>query len=330
MLALPFRRLLLTALISTLLLAVLWLSSSQYDHASGSLNLYLTGQRTLVVYVYYDGTMTQEDAAIRGSWKAPNGFSFTDANTKSPPQTANLQFFLRHGLMSNVDHLFVMNSPIPKSVKFPQRSNIYVWEKENKCYDLGSFGQGVEYMQQKYGKKYTHYILLNASVRGPFRPTYVPGCWSDAFLSKLSPEVRMVGTTVYCLKSELPRHVQTMIVAFDQQGFEAGKPAFGCPPSIQDAIRMAEVPLTGHIEKAGYRAEALITSYQADPDLCGYEDMNYKGKYFGMSFHPYELVFIKTNRGIDDHAVAQYTEWHDKLLATRGSQCPYHIPLPAE
>ncbi|TPX55863.1 hypothetical protein PhCBS80983_g04967 [Powellomyces hirtus] len=329
------RRLLLLLVLAFFLTVTLLLSTSQSGlstkarrrAALASFFSKPSKEKTLVVYVYYDGTMTAKDSALRESWGTRNGLNFADANKKNPGQTDNLNFFLRHGLMSNVDHLFVMNSPVPQDTKIPKLDNIFVWEKENACYDLGSFHQGVQHMAEKHSKTYNRYILINASVRGPFMPTYNEGCWADAFLSPLSWSVKMVGTTVFCKEEDFPRHLQTMALAFDQQGYEAAIPALQCPATIADAIRNGEVPLTGLIEKQGFKTHSLMASAQADPTECGEGDMNYQGKYYGMNFHPYELVFMKTNRGIDDNAVKRYTDWHDKILARDGSSCPYHIPL---
>ncbi|KAI8909853.1 hypothetical protein DFJ77DRAFT_415164, partial [Powellomyces hirtus] len=211
----------------------------------------------------------------------------------------NLEFFLRHGLVSNVDYLFVMNSPTPKGLEIPVLDNIFVWEKENSCYDLGSFHLGVQHMAAKYKRTYSRYLLVNASVRGPFLPPHGRGCWTDHFLDHLSDEVKLVGTTWYCeTEKRAPPHVQTMVIGMDSIGYDAALPALQCPATIHDAIFTGEIPLTGLIEQQGYKVHSLTTAYSADPEDCQDGDLNYANRYYGMSFHPYEVVFIKTNRGI--------------------------------
>ncbi|KAI8918152.1 hypothetical protein DFJ77DRAFT_284749 [Powellomyces hirtus] len=246
----------------------------------------------------------------------------------TPPQTDNLGYFLRHGLQSNVDYVFVMNSPVPKEVLIPKLPNIFVWEKENKCYDLGSFRQAVEYMAEKHNRKYKRYMLINASVRGPFVPLYDRACWIDHFLDRLTNKVKMVGTTSFCNDEQFPRHIQTMVLAFDAEGYEAGPATLPCPGTITEAIRTGEIPLTSMLKEKGYAVDALMTAATGEPELCGTGDMNYKDRYYGMSFHPYELIFIKSNRGIDDNALKHYTKWHDNMLTTQKHSCPYYIPGP--
>ncbi|KAJ3161109.1 hypothetical protein HDU86_007730 [Geranomyces michiganensis] len=283
---------------------------------------------TLVVYVYYDGKMTNADSAVRESWGSRDGVTFSKQQI-NPPQTDNLKFFLRHGLLDNVDHLFVMNSPIPEGVVFPNRTNIFVWEKSNECYDLGSFHMGVTYMTTTHNRTYDKYVLLNASVRGPFLPSHDrSSCWIDHFLSLLSPEVKLVGTTWHCEIFQFPPHMQTQILAMDAAGYEAAIPALQCQPTIEDAIFRGEVPLTGIVQREGYGVRSITTAFGADPDECTQADTNYKGKYYGMSLHPYEVIFIKTNRHIDDLALDRYTTWHDSLLNNEPSGCRHHMPLP--
>ncbi|KAI8817632.1 uncharacterized protein EV422DRAFT_540342 [Fimicolochytrium jonesii] len=283
--------------------------------------------RPLIVYVYYDGSMTPEDESFRASMGTINGFNAADAARNRPQQTANLEFFLRHGLQSNADYLFVMNSPTPQGVVFPNLPNIFVWGKENKCYDLGSFRQGVEYMAKRH-RRYRRYIMINASVRGPFLPLYDRGCWIDHFLDRLTDDVKMVGTTVYCNMHGVSRHVQSMVLAFDEVGYAVGPATLPCPDKITDAVHMGEVPLTGILETNGYKVDALMTSATGDPDRCDSGDMNFRDRYYGMSFHPYELIFIKANRGIDDNALNHYSTWHDNMLGIHKNSCPYYVSGP--
>jgi hypothetical protein len=49
-------------------------------------------------------------------------------------------------------------------------------------------------------------------------------------------------------------------------------------------------------------------------EICGKaEDLLYEGKYYGTNVHPFELVFMKTNRRIDDFGLEKLTEWVDGI-----------------
>ena len=48
---------------------------------------------------------------------------------------------------------------------------------------------------------YRYFIFLNSSVRGPFFPSYMPSQWQwpDAFIDRLSSEVKIVSSSLVCL-----------------------------------------------------------------------------------------------------------------------------------
>jgi hypothetical protein len=53
-----------------------------------------------------------------------------------------------------------------------------------------------------------------------------------------------------------------------------------------------------------------------DRDHCadlGNGDHLFDNNYFGFNVHPYETMFVKTNRGISPKLVDKLTEWHDRL-----------------
>ncbi|KAI8823704.1 uncharacterized protein EV422DRAFT_366672 [Fimicolochytrium jonesii] len=272
----------------------------------------------LVVYVYYDGVQSEEDR------RASKGAFDTGKQEENPTQSENLKFFLHHGLQSNADYLLVFNSPVPKDANVPTKlPNVFTWTKPNECYDLGSFSAGVDRMKSEYGRAYKKYILVNASVRGPFIPTYSTQCWTDIFLAPLSDKTKMVGISFNCDPNH-PRHVQSMVLAFDQIGFDTAVGPVGCPKTLDEAIVGGETQLTKRLVDRGYQAAALMTAFKGEKDYahtCTHLDPAWKNQYFGMSFHPYEVVFLKANRHIDDHALAQYTKWHDNMPST----CEYHI-----
>jgi hypothetical protein len=41
--------------------------------------------------------------------------------------------------------------------------------------------------------KYKRFVLMNASVRGPFVPHWAAACWSDRLLSKVTEDVKVCG-----------------------------------------------------------------------------------------------------------------------------------------
>ena len=74
-------------------------------------------------------------------------------------------------------------------------------------------------------RRYPFIIFLNSSVRGPFLPAYMQNSvpWTHVFTSKITEEVRLVGSTINCGRAyeSLPvAHVQSYAMATDQAGLQ--------------------------------------------------------------------------------------------------------------
>lgn len=102
---------------------------------------------------------------------------------------ANLAFFIRNGLHRNADFVFIFNGETDASSMVPQQPNIRIVQRENKCFDIGAHGEVLR--KDDLWKKYKRFIMMNASIRGPFSPTYVPSCWMDAFLGRITDKVKV-------------------------------------------------------------------------------------------------------------------------------------------
>jgi hypothetical protein len=199
----------------------------------------------------------------------------------------NIVHFIRHGLHASVDFLFMNNGESNIDELLPQNiSNIRIKRRNNSCYDLGTIGEALRADDHQLVKKYTRFILINGSVRGPYLPTYVDGCWSDMFFKKLSDEVKLVGTTFNFWAA----HIQSMVLATDTIGINIllagngttdstietdekyttsylGNPESliglsGCPNSKFRAVS-AEISLTHLIRRAGYKIAVQMTSATA-------------------------------------------------------------------
>jgi hypothetical protein len=88
------------------------------------------------------------------------------------------------------DFLFIFNGETDADQLLPKGDNIKSLHRENDCYDLGAFAEVL--LKDDLYKKYTRYILMNASLRGPFLPVWaMGGCWSDMYLGLLTEEVKV-------------------------------------------------------------------------------------------------------------------------------------------
>lgn len=106
---------------------------------------------------------------------------------------ANFKFFIRNGLHGQADFVFIFNGETDAPDLLPaDLPNVKIVRRENKCFDIGAHGEVLR--QDDLWKKYKRFITMNASIRGPFVPTYYPSCWMDAFLGKITDKVK-VGRT---------------------------------------------------------------------------------------------------------------------------------------
>ena len=102
----------------------------------------------------------------------------------------NLEFFIAHGLHANADFVFILNGPTNAPDIIPQEPNIHYVRRPNDCYDLGAYAEVL--IKDDLYKGYKHFIMLNASIRGPFLPYWAEGCWSDMYLKRVTDEVKVL------------------------------------------------------------------------------------------------------------------------------------------
>jgi hypothetical protein len=111
------------------------------------------------------------------------------AYAETPNARTNLEYFVAHGLHAAADFIFLLNGETDAANLIPKKSNIKVIQRPNECYDIGAYGEtltnGDLYM------KYKRFIMLNASIRGPFLPYWSEQCWSDMFLGRVTDEVKV-------------------------------------------------------------------------------------------------------------------------------------------
>lgn len=68
-------------------------------------------------------------------------------------------------------------------------------KRENTCFDLGAHAEVLnkqgENGQAALKHRYKRFILMNASIRGPFVPHWSKECWSEAYLGKVNERVKV-------------------------------------------------------------------------------------------------------------------------------------------
>lgn len=102
---------------------------------------------------------------------------------------ANFEFFLAHGLHGAADFVFIINGESNATDLIPKEPNFRIIRRKNDCYDMGAYSEVLQ--KDDLYKKYKRFILLNASIRGPFSPYWANACWSDMYLGRLSDEIKV-------------------------------------------------------------------------------------------------------------------------------------------
>ena len=91
----------------------------------------------------------------------------------------------------------------------------------------------------------------------------------------------------------------------------------------------AEIAATGVILGAGKKVDVLLSKYQTSLDhdvtkFCeplGAWDPQMEGMYDGASIHPYETIFMKTNRGISPKTIENLSKWADEMGYSSHDHC---------
>jgi len=281
---------LVSAFLAMFALSHFLLPSQPYQHISSFLPTGISGSSpsdpTLIIYSYFE-----------------------TANART-----NAEFFIHHGLHDAADFLFIFNSPTNLDEMLPKVQNIEVVRRENKCFDLGGVAEVLNRNNGTLMTKYKKYIIMNASIRGPFIPTWSPTCWTDAYLDLITERNKLVGISYNCI----PRpHVQSMLLATDNVGLGLIYPAINhCFDDKKDAIQHGELMLGSVIWDAGYTTAVMATAMNAptyDITNCTHKDFWWEKKYYGMNYHPYETMFFKANRNVAALELDKLTEWHDGM-----------------
>jgi hypothetical protein len=235
---------------------------------------------------------------------------------ETPDTRPNLQFFVSHALHANAKFIFIFNGETDAELLLPtNESNIHYVKRNNTCFDLGAYAEILKSNDSALIRQHKRFIIINASLRGPFVPFWSRDCWSDAYLDKLNDEVKLVGMTMNC-RSDLPRHVQSMILATDSLGLATLLTPDGidnCPQDMNQAVAF-ETRLTSLIKANGYTVGVIMAmgnSYDGWVDVCANGDVTVAGAYDGTNIHPYETMFVKTKRGADPKTLELLTKWHD-------------------
>ncbi|KAI8966887.1 hypothetical protein F5Y11DRAFT_7714 [Daldinia sp. FL1419] len=245
----------------------------------------------------------------------------------------NLAYFIEHGLHDGADFVFILNGLTNAGTLIPEMTNVRVIPRSDPCSDLGAHGEIL--LKDELWKKYIYFIMMDSNIRGPFMPYWSQGCWSDAFLNRLTKDVKLVGTAATCHPKF---HIEPSLWATDEIGMNILLSPFLRP--AKDSLSLHQRRLRNPISlcsndgakagiavsaltSAGYSVDALAAAYHITPNYAAdclltstSAASNLQPKqsalhmqYYARNPHPYETIFIPANSDVDVPAVNLLTEF---------------------
>ena len=244
----------------------------------------------------------------------------------------NINFFINHGARNDdfFETVFICNGDTSfLDIDF---KNFKVFHRENKDGDFAAWHYGV---RQSGYRKFDFFIFLNDTCRGPFVPEYVPKeiSWQEMFLSKIDDETKLVGPTwnFTNTKHKKDLHVQSYAWGTDRKtlemlarrhGFAESYTKWIGPCDFADKkwkcryIHWAEIGVSKLVlDRQKKKIGCFMPSQYEFPEhqtIAG--DCVKPNGYYGSTLHPFDVMFVKTNR-INTLDLQNLTRWkNNKLL----------------
>ncbi len=235
----------------------------------------------------------------------------------------NFQHFLNFGTAIPADIFCLISEKC--SFELPKLPNVKYFTIRNHNLDYGGYAYALNNLID--WKCYGHIAFINSSVRGPFIPPYCNSDWTQNFLNLFDSETGLVGSSINVLplqssdslrfNKQFPQyrppysHVQTTAYMLSQKALRILMQrdffANDAPLHKAEIIVHYEILLSQLVLNAGLKIRCLLPEYNLIDFSTKHDDPNptaYSGDpltpngYWGRTIHPYEGIFIKTERGL--------------------------------
>lgn len=267
-------------------------------------------KRALVIYAYYE----------------------------TPEARRNLDFFLQYGIVERtedgvaMEYVIVINHDgqppqIPRLAGLP--AFVAIINQPNSGSDMCAWHEVLgEFEKSNLLREYAYFILMNASVRGPFLPSYVNrDAWPDIFFRMLTNTVGLAGLSMSC---EIRFHLQSMLMVTDAVSLKVLRERLHCPKDKRAAVFEGELHYAQDMLDAGLEIRAVASSFSgyavsaenvAEAEtvrrLNGCKDIHKFGE-LKESIHPLEMVFIKAQYpylfGRAEAEIAHWTKMYAEYM----------------
>lgn len=236
----------------------------------------------------------------------------------------NFCHFLQFGYEEENEYIIIISGFY--DIDLPTAPNIRYIFTENKNNDYGGYCKAISELDGILD--FDHIFFINSSVRGPYLPPSNGEIksWTEKFTDRFNDDIGIVGSTINILPANSPitpiyrkafteskqlSHVQTTaytlkkdtLVKLIKSGFFDEKPNL----SKEDVIARYEVRLSQLILSFGLNLKCMLPEYNSIDYRIKHNEINptsangdviAQNAYFGRTIHPYECIFIKTNRGL--------------------------------
>jgi len=237
----------------------------------------------------------------------------------------NVINFIKFSLFDHSEYYFVIicNSLDIDCSVLQIPSYVQLIQRENVGFDFAGWAVGL-FNNDQY-LKYDRFLFINSSVAGPFIPPYFKNPWPDLILFGLNKDIKLFGATInnYGTYAEyihgVTHHVQSFVFCLDRIGLDIciQNSIFSISNlnrSLAETVSNCEVKMSFSIIQAGYNIGCCSKKYedvdfrfiQRYPRELFTADIMYDGRYRSSGAHPYETIFIKTNRFINPNVYIPY------------------------
>lgn len=231
----------------------------------------------------------------------------------------NLLHFLYFGYVKDAHYVIIIAEKC--SVDLPKADNITYINAPNTNWDYGGYCHAIKNIKDVLD--YDYYFFVNCSVRGPFVPPYIHVSWHKIFIDLMVNDVGFIGATINKLSPFSPTfssftkrhscnsadHVQTPMYAMTKAVFQYlldyGFYDIEIPLTKDRVIEDYELLLSKVVLEGGWKIRCLLPEFEINDinsprpivdETLHVGDVVGPKRYFGRTPHPYETVFVKTNR----------------------------------
>jgi hypothetical protein len=227
-------------------------------------------------------------------------------------------YFIENGHLHDKSYTFIIIAPnsVIQGLRKNLQKNMILVTREEKGGHFGAWSELLLFNSMY--KNYDSFIFLNDDCVGPFIPPHLPVAWPRLFLQHLQGDIKLVGPTINTWgQPKTHSHIDTYCFAMNQETLEfciekgifsttycssslVYSPFF--PELMPEEFVEKKLKMSREIIKAGWNIKCFCKLYdnidfrftEKQPHEYSIKfqgELYGKGKYNGITMHPYETIF---------------------------------------